>query len=255
MGILFLLATRSPSFWTVMERMAPILKGRIESETVYAHDIPSTTQATHPGPGGGAAKYSPPFAKTAKPGDRFMTNPNTESSGGFDADDDDATSGAELAVPTRSTRMTEQPEDLHDMISRNWSEITIKTRNWMKSVTQWHHVFEDIHQGQKKLGILSTRLAIDVTVTPVPPSPTQQAPLTDTIRSAFPESDTKEMLDVLRSNAASLCLKGAGEDLLQMLANQALTYEELEERWVSGFRGDIHCEAQLAYNIFQNRPS
>ncbi|KAG8975306.1 hypothetical protein FRC05_005864 [Tulasnella sp. 425] len=62
------------------------------------------------------------------------------------------------------------------------------------------------------------------------------------------------MLRILRRNAALLCENGATEPLLQTLANRELADDAVSDTWRSGFRGGIHCEAQLAYQILQKSP-
>ncbi|KAG8895138.1 hypothetical protein FRC00_007920, partial [Tulasnella sp. 408] len=263
MSIIFCFARLSPSFWTIMERMAPLLQSRLVGVVLTNNPVTLKHRANkiflilvrlfiH---GWDAAKHSPTSAEPANPEDHTASprsSVTVDSESSDLSDEDDATSDVEM---TRSSRTAEQPEDLHDIISRNWSKCTILTRHWMKSITQWHHGLEDLSAGQKKLGILSGRLTIDVTVAPLSLLPRQQAPLTDIIESIFPKSDTKEMLDILRANATSLCLNGAKEELLQTLSDQNLTDEAIEEIWSSGFRGGIHCEAQLAYKILQKSPS
>ncbi|KAG8949462.1 hypothetical protein FRC04_008561 [Tulasnella sp. 424] len=252
MGFIFLLAHHSPSFWIVMERMAPLLERRLGSEIHREQGTPSTGRAF---PSQESVGHSPP--STAHVGQPTSPQPmeTIDVDNSDESDDEDATSDVETTGNARSGRKTEQVEDMHDVISKFWSQVTRMTRHWMKSITQWHHGFEDLERGPKKLGILSKNLAIDVTVAPISPSPNQQASLVDTVKSIFPKSDVNLMIGILRTNAVARCQSGAREGLLQTLANRELTDEAVSDSWGSGFRGGIHCEAQLAYKILQKSPA
>ncbi|KAG8970743.1 hypothetical protein FRC05_011694 [Tulasnella sp. 425] len=256
LAVIYLLAHRSPSFWIVMGRMAPLLEARLDPET-HGNHTHSAGSTPHPGPSRDSAEHSLSSATDTRP-DHHPSTPHSMATVDADiseeSDDDDATSDAETTRHVPSARRPKQPEELHDVISKYWPHVTIMVRHWMKSIAQWHHGLEDLNRGPKKLGILSKSLSIDVTVAPVSPLPTQQASLIDTIKSTFPDSDTKDMLSILRSNATLLCENGAKEDLLRTLANRDLTDDMVSDTWKLGFRGGIHCEAQLAYQIFQKSP-
>ncbi|KAG8974032.1 hypothetical protein FRC05_007948 [Tulasnella sp. 425] len=256
MAGIFLLTHYSPSFWIVMERMAPLLELRLGPET-RGNRTPSASPTRHPEPGQDSAEYSPPSSTTQTgPGDH-PSSPHSTATADADSsewsDDDDATSDVETTrnPSRRSARKTERPEDLHDVISKSWSRVTIMIRHWMKSITQWHHGMEDLAHGRRELGILSKSLTIDVTVAPMSPLPSRQTSLIETIKSTSYSSDVEAALSILRGNATSLSLNGATGELLQALGNQDLTDEAVSEMWESGFLGGIHCEAQLAYNIVQ----
>ncbi|KAG8921389.1 hypothetical protein FRC00_008695, partial [Tulasnella sp. 408] len=258
MGIIFLLARHSPSFWIVMERMAPLFERRLDPEARSHHDPPSPGQAAQRGRAQDTVESYPLSTNNKDPGAHSSSSSlavtvDGDSSDG--SDDDDATSDVETTRHARSTRKSEPQEDLHEVISKSWSHVTKMARRWMKSITQWHHGFEDLERGPKKLGILSKNLAIDVTVAPRSPSPSQQTSLIDTIKSIYPESNIKTMVSILRENATTLLQNGATEELLRRIADQDLTDEKLSGIWESGFRGGIHCEAQLAYNILQRSSS
>ncbi|KIO26805.1 hypothetical protein M407DRAFT_23874 [Tulasnella calospora MUT 4182] len=257
MGIIFLLAHHSPSFWTVMERMAPLLERRLAPESSSHHDAPSPGQAVHSGQSQDLVEPSPLSTKNTGrvPHPSSLSLEATVDGNSSDESDDDATSDVETTRHARSTKKSEPPEDLHEVISKSWSPVTRMARHWMKSITQWHHGFEDLERGPKKLGILSKNLAIDVSVAPISPFPSQQTSLIDTIKSTSPESNIETAVLILRENAAALCRNGATEALLQKLADSNLPDEKLSEIWGSGFRGGIHCEAQLAHNILQRSPS
>ncbi|KAG9046728.1 hypothetical protein FS837_003794 [Tulasnella sp. UAMH 9824] len=258
MGIIFFLARHSPSFWIVTERMAPLFERRLAPEAGSHHNAPSPGQAAQSGRAQDMIESYPlstsnTYQEAHPSSSSLATIVDGDSSD--ESDDDDATSDVETTRHARSTRKSEPSEDLHEVISRSWSHVTKMARRWMKSITQWHHGFEDLERGPKKLGILSKNLAIDITVAPRSPSPSQQTSLIGTIKSINPDSNIKTMVSILRENVTTLLQNGVTEELLRRVADQDLTDEELSGIWESGFRGGIHCEAQLAYNILQRSSS
>ncbi|KAG8902070.1 hypothetical protein FRC01_009670, partial [Tulasnella sp. 417] len=122
MGIMFLLAHHSPSFWIVMERMAPLLERRLAPETGGRHDNTfNYDQTTTRSETQGSVELYP--LSTNNTNSNLSSRSSTTSVDGDDLeefdDDDDATSDVETTRQSRSARKAELPEDLHEVIAKS----------------------------------------------------------------------------------------------------------------------------------------
>ncbi|KAG9022292.1 hypothetical protein FS837_006482, partial [Tulasnella sp. UAMH 9824] len=260
MQLLYCFAHESGSFWQLVTSMSDVLTSRQGSRTVLS----PTSPAPRPGPsspifnsprGGSPTHQNLTFNPTEL---NIPTQANQSGTSTLGNPTDSEEPPAHLHEEPREDDESSDSDDDGDFVDNPYrlSGVALRTRGWLRRLTQWHAALNDLSQGHLAVAILNKKLTIKVEVAPLPIEPTKQASLREAVEAVVGEDRVDENLDLILSRARQkwsepdrLPSWPAGKTLVTASIYDELSLKSWEDQFLSS---SIHCEACLACELPEN---